>query len=147
MKYRGKKPYILKSEEEEEKKKQKQSQAYHVYIQNQKTNKYERRTTNPFEKEQALSIGADIVDKTQSTKFKIKKTKGPSTKPIRYYKPWKQIKYKFTKSNNIYKEKKQYQEDYDIERQTYVKPSSKPRKRTSKTKSTFFNIIPLGGKK
>lgn len=122
--------------EEEEKKKQ---YAYNVYINNKKQN------PKPLNKQTALGMGADITDKTTATSFRIKQTKQPPTPNPMYSSTWSRIKYKFTKSKNVYKEKKQYQKDYNIEKGYYV--TEKPRKRTSRPKSTFFSIIPLGGKK
>jgi len=40
----------------------------------------------------------------------------------RHEKTWQPIKHKFAKTNNLYKEKKAYQKDYDIEKGLYIEP-------------------------
>lgn len=133
--------FLLPFEEEKKKK----GKGYHVYTQDPITRKYKKITQSPLEEKYALGLGADRVDKTQSVRFKIKKTKGSPSKPITYQKRWNEIKYKFTKRDSTYYEKKQYQKDFDIERGEYV--AQKPQKPIKKPKSNFFGIIPRGRKK
>ena len=120
-------------------KRPKPQQAYNAYVDNKRV------TSSPVSKDYALAYAGDIVDKTQATKFSVRKTKGIPTKTVAYRKPWKDIKYKFDKRNSTYYEKKKYQKDFDIERGVYV--AQKPEKPRQDTKKQFFSIIPLGGKK
>ena len=128
--------------------------AYDVYVDSRKVN------AQPLDKNTALGMGAEITDTTVATRFKVKKTKGRPTPAPRYENTWKQLKPKFSKKNSEYHEKKQYQEDFDIEKGVYrqkqpLNPIKSPK--TKKTNGfTFtslkksinpFKTVSLGGNK
>lgn len=101
-------------------------------------------TSKVLSKKQALGYGAELVDKSVDTKFKLKQVnKTPRNQP-QYDTTWNRLSHKYTKKGDTYHEKTAYQKDYSIERGAYVTP--KAQKRPKKAKKKFFSII-RGGKK
>lgn len=93
-------------------------------------------------KQQAIGYGAELVDKSVDTQFKLKKSsKIPQEQPHHETK-WKALRHKYTLNKGIYYEKSAYQKDYNVERGKYVK--IKTQKHPKKAKKTFFDIINRG---
>jgi len=109
-------PYIPMIEKEKKKRKKtfgKQKQrSYDVFVKNKKDNKYFRVNRKPLTREDALSMGATIVDETTSSVFKIKPAKGKPGMPNIMAKPFFTIRKKFYEEKpNSFIEKKTHRVD------------------------------------
>ncbi|RLF35811.1 MAG: hypothetical protein DRM99_03970, partial [Thermoplasmata archaeon] len=111
-------PFILRFEEEKKKKpktvvKEKRYKSYDVFVKNKKDSKnFFRVNKKPLTREDALSMGATIVDETTSAVFKIKPSKGKPSKPSIRAKPFPRLRKKFYEERpNTFVEKKTHRVD------------------------------------
>ncbi|RLC37074.1 hypothetical protein DRH29_03120 [candidate division Kazan bacterium] len=109
-------PFFFLESEEKRKPKQlmkKKQIGYNVFVKNKQDSKeYIRVNRRPLTREDALSMGATIVDETTSAVFKIKPSKGKPGKPSIRAKPFLNLRKKFYEEKpNTFVEKKTHRVD------------------------------------
>jgi len=95
--------------------------AYDVLVKQTKTGTYKKINSQPLSKNKALNFGFRVTDTYKEDTFKLKKTKSKVTPKSTMLDSL--LADKFTKNNNVYKEKKKFRKDKVSEVFSYLSRS------------------------